>query len=419
MHKFAHLADCHIGANREPVLQELELKAFKEAIDLCIREKVNFVLIAGDLFHSNIPDMSVTNEAVKKMRELRDNNIPIYVIYGSHDYSPNETSIVDILNSAGLITKIVKGKIVENKLKLTVFRDPETDAKLVGISARKLGLEKSYFEILDRETLEMESGFKIFAFHSAVSEVKPGFLTRMESIPASYLPKGFDYYAGGHIHQHLEGEIPEYKSIVYPGPLFAGYPRDLENTAKGEARGFYIVSFDDEGVKEVKFHPIEIYNSIYHEFDVSNKNSMQAKKQIMERLDTLDVKEKVVVLRIAGELSGGKTSDISMSEIRTLLTEKGAIFVSINRYGLTSKEYAAIKAVGEDIPAIEKRLFQENIGAVKVENSKLKGEEGVRLATELLRTLRQEQKLNETKKDYTERILDQAILNMGLEKELE
>ncbi|MGD8545028.1 MAG: exonuclease SbcCD subunit D [Candidatus Bathyarchaeota archaeon] len=419
MYKFAHLADCHIGANREPVLQELELKAFKEAIDYCIEEKVDFVLIAGDLFHSNIPDMRVTNEAVRKMRELKEENIPIYVIYGSHDYSPNETSIIDILDSAGLITKIVKGKIVKNKLKLEVFKDPKTDAKLVGISARKLGLEKSYFEILDREILEKETGFKIFAFHSAVSEVKPGFLTRMESMPASYLPKGFDYYAGGHVHQHMEGEIPEYKYIVYPGPLFAGYARDLEDTAKGEERGFYTVSFDGKGVREVKFHRIKVCDSVYHEFDVSNKNSLQAKERIMEELDKLDVKGKVVVLRIAGELSGGKTSDISMSEIRTLLTDKGAVFVSINRYGLTSKEYAAIKAVGEDVQTIERRLFQENIGTVKVENSKLKGEGGVKLAEELLRTLKQEQKLNETKKDYTERIVNQAIHNMGLEEELE
>jgi len=419
MYNFVHIADCHIGAHREPVLRELELRAFKEAIDYCITEEINFVIIAGDLFHSNIPDMGVTNEAVKKMRELKDNNIPIYVIYGSHDYSPNETSIVDILDSAGLITKIVKGKIVEDKLKLEVFRDPGTGAKLVGISARKLGLEKSYFEILDRESLEKETGFKIFVFHSAVSEIKPGFLTRMESMPASYLPKGFDYYAGGHIHQHIEGRVPGYNHIVYPGPLFAGYPRDLGRTAKGEKRGFYTVSFNEEGVKDIEFRQIEIYTSIYYEFDVSNKNSVQAKKQLFAELDKLDAEGRLVVLKIAGELSGGKTSDINTNEIRELLAERGALFVTINRYGLTSKEYAAIKAMGEDVQTIETKLFQENIGTVKIGNEILKGEQGVKLAQELLGTFRQEQKLNETKKDYTERILEQASHVIGLEEELE
>lgn len=419
MPKFAHIADCHIGANREPILQELELRAFTEALDYCVKEDVDFIIVAGDLFHSNIPDLGVTNQAVRKMRELKENGIPIYVIYGSHDYSPNETSIIDILDSAGLITKIVKGKIIDDKLKLEIFQDEKTGAKLVGISARKLGLERNYFEILDRESLEKENGFKIFAFHSAVSEIKPEFLTRMESIPVSLLPKGFDYYASGHIHQQLKGEALGYKYIAYPGPLFAGYPRDLERTAKGQQRGFYIVSFDDRGIKDVKFQKIEICKSTYYEFDASNKNSLQAKKQLLEELQKLDVEDKLVVLRLKGELSGGKTSDINTTEIRKLLADKGATFVTINRYGLTSKEYTAIKATGEDAQAIEARLFQENIGTVKITNNSLKDQEGTKLAQELLRTLRQEQKLNETKKDYTERIIGQALQIMGLKEELE
>ena len=418
MHKFAHIADCHIGANREPILQELELKAFAEALDCCVEEKVDFIIVAGDLFHSNIPDLGVANQAVRKMREVTEKDIPIYVIYGSHDYSPNETSIIDILDSAGLITKIVKGKSIDDKLQLEVFRDEKTGAKLVGLSARKLGLERDYFEILDRESLEKESGFKIFAFHSAVSEVKPEFLTSMESIPASYLPKGFNYYASGHIHQQVDSEAPGYPHIAYPGPLFAGYPRDLERTAKGMQRGFYIVSFDEE-VKEVKFQEIEIYESTYHEFDVSNKNSLQAKKQLLEELEKLDVEGKLVVLRIKGELSGGKTSDVNATEIRQLLSGKGATYVSINRYGLTSREYAAIKATGEDAQTIENRLFLENIGAVEVRNERLNGQEGTKLAEELLRALRQEQKLNETKKDYSERIIKQALQAIGLKEELE
>ena len=201
--------------------------------------------------------------------------------------------------------------------------------------------------------------------------------------------------------------------------MFAGYPRDLERTAKGIQRGFYIVSFDEGDVKEVKFQKIEIYQSTYYEFDVSNKNSLQAKKQLLEELKALDVENKLVVLRIKGELSGGKTSDINTTEIRQLLTEKGATFVSINRYGLTSKEYTAIKATGEDAQTIENRLFQENIVTVKVTNERLEGPEGAKLAEGLLRTLRQEQKLNETKKDYSERIIGQAIQAIGLKEELE
>jgi hypothetical protein len=413
MFKFAHFADCHIGANRGPVLEKLELAAFSKAMDICMQEKVDFVLIAGDLFHANLPDMYVANEAVKKMKEVKDAGIPIYVIYGSHDYSPNGTSIIDILASTGLIKRIVKGEDVGGKLRLEVFTDPKTKAKLVGISGRKAGLERNYFEMLDREFLEKEEGFKVFAFHSAISELKPEFLAQMESIPVSLLPKGFDYYASGHVHRRTESGFAGYERVVFPGALFGGYSRDLEDSAKGEKRGFYVVSFDDK-VEEVKFMEVSVCDFEYFEYDVSDKNSVQAKKDLLDKLSKIEAENKIAVVKIKGELSGGKTSDISSSEIRDLLKENSALDVIINRYGLTSKDYASVRAIGEDVPAIENRLLRENIGAVKVSIEELKADKGAQLAQDLLKVLRQEQKLNETKKDYVERVQKHALNTLGL-----
>ena len=417
MFKFAHIADCHIGANRDPTLRDLELSAFRAAVDRCIEERVNFILITGDLFHVNVPDMGAANEAVKKLREAKEAGIEIYAIYGSHDYSPNETSMIDVLDSAGLIRKVTRGRMVEGKLRLEFITDPGTGAKLAGLSARKRGIERDFFELLDREALEREKGFKVFAFHSALTELKPGYLARMESIPLSLLPRGFNYYAGGHIHQHLLAQMPGYGKIGYPGPLFAGYPRDLELSARGEKRGFYMVYFE-EGVKDVRFVEIPVCQYVYVEYDANGKNSAEAQRELLKRLAELDVEGKLVVLRIKGELSGGKTSDISSTRIRSLLAEKGALYVSINRFALTSKEYVSIRVSGEDATTIENRLFRENVGAVKVSNSALKGEAGAKLAMELLKVLRQPQKLNEAKKDYEGRILREAVEALQLREVL-
>ncbi|MCX8000362.1 MAG: hypothetical protein N3A69_15655, partial [Leptospiraceae bacterium] len=84
-------------------------------------------------------------------------------------------------------------------------------------------------------------------------------------------------------------------------------------------------------------------------------------------------------------------------------------------YGLTSKDYTAVRVMGEDIPTIENKLLRENIGAVKVSCEELKGERGAKLAADVLRVLRQEPKLNEPKKDYLERIQKIAIEVLGLE----
>jgi exonuclease SbcD len=183
--KFAHMSDIHLGAHREPALRELERKCFADAMDACISQGVDFVLISGDLFHVGIPDLGVVNDAVRKMREVHDARIPIYAIYGSHDYTPTGTSVIDILHTAGILTNIMRPTVVDGRLRLKVFVDPETGAKLTGIAARKVGLESKQYQMLDKEPLEKEAGFKVFAFHSGITQFKPAFLSEMETLDIS------------------------------------------------------------------------------------------------------------------------------------------------------------------------------------------------------------------------------------------
>ena len=66
--RFAHLADCHIGAWRDKILKQLNLKVFLTALDLCIDKKVDFIIISGDLFDTTLPDLTIVKKAVDKIR---------------------------------------------------------------------------------------------------------------------------------------------------------------------------------------------------------------------------------------------------------------------------------------------------------------------------------------------------------------
>ena len=63
MFKFAHMADIHIGAHKDKRLMELEIQAFNESIDICIKEGVKFIINAGDFFDKPIPEL----DQVKKI----------------------------------------------------------------------------------------------------------------------------------------------------------------------------------------------------------------------------------------------------------------------------------------------------------------------------------------------------------------
>jgi len=400
------MSDIHLGAHRDPALKDLERKCFAEAMDMCVDEAVDFLLISGDLFDVGIPELGVVNDAVKKMRELRDAKIPVYAIYGSHDYTPTGTSIIDVLHTAGILTNLMRTSMEDGRLRLRFLTDPETGAKLTGMAARKMGLESRNYEILDKESLEKEPGFKVFAFHSGLTQFKPDYLSEMETIDISSLPKGFDYYAGGHIHQRGEYKLPGYQKVVFPGPLFTGYGgKDIEATARGEKRGFYVVDFDDK-LRSARFVPVKSVLGAYLEFDVSGKNALDANKEFQGKAANLDVKGRLVAIRVMGELAGGKTAEVDIQTAKRALEARGALHVYVNRHGLSSKEQTEVKFVGEDPAAIEKNLFRDNVAKLKLSTRELTGESGANHATELLRLLRQGQKSNESKRDYAKRVLD-------------
>ena len=396
MFKFAHMADIHIGAHKDKRLMKLEIQAFNESIDICIKEGVKFIIIAGDFFDKPVPELEQVKKIIEKLIELSQLNIPVYVIYGSHDYSAvRDSSMIDLLEAAKLIIKIHNPKWVDGKIRLEMYQDKETGVKLAGISARKVGMEKELFEKLDREYLENQDGFKIFVFHSGIEEFKPSFLKgamNMECIPINWFPKGFNYYAGGHIHKRDEFNIQNYQNIIFPGPSFIGWgTKDYTDVAKGEKRGLYIVSCEnnkiiDNGIKFVEIKKIE---GNFIEFDVTGKGSEQVNEEINKKLEEEEVNNKLVVVRIFGELFSGNTSDIDTIKIRKSLTDRNAISPQINRNKLSTKELQKVRISSEDKFEIEEESFRANIVNIKSKNKLLQNEEGIRLAKELLRILKE------------------------------
>ena len=170
MYKFAHMADIHIGANSNEFLKDLEIKSFNKALDKCVELEVDFILISGDFFHVAIPDLNIVHKIVKKMMELKKLKIPIYVIYGSHDYNPSSKSVIDILEVSNVVKNISDLKEKNGIIELKFIVDPKTGAKITGIPAKKMGLERTDYAKLDKKNLINEQGFKIFMFHTEIEE---------------------------------------------------------------------------------------------------------------------------------------------------------------------------------------------------------------------------------------------------------
>ena len=412
--KFAHLSDVHLGFQKHESLQKIERQVFEKILDQCISLKVDFILIPGDLFHVNIPEMRVQKFAFAKFRQVHDAGIPIYVVYGSHDFSPVSNSVIDLLTEIGYITKVVQPTSHDDgQISLKCLVDPKTGVKLTGLTGLKMGKDREWYEKLDRDSLETESGFKIFLFHGGISDMKTDSGMDGDQMPLSLLPKGFSYYAGGHMHKFNHQSFEGYSNVVYPGTPFAGYHADLEDNANGQKRGFVLVEFEDE-VKSVDF--IEIENTKYEviEVDANNRKVESVNQELSEKTAEVNAENKVVIIKIQGELMSGKTADVDISIIRDNLNDKNALVVNVSKNQLTSKEYSITEAKGSNKEEIETNIFSENIGQLQFKEKNLTGDLGVALAKKLLSELGQPALENEKKSDYSLRIKQNVLGVLGL-----
>ena len=423
MYKFAHITDCHLGSWRNPKLRDLNLQAFEKSISISIKEQVDFILITGDFFDVNIPQLAPVKRAVEILKQARDSGIAVYMIYGSHDFNTANISMIDILHSAELFIKPTEFQTNTNSVILKFFIDKKTGAKITGISGRRVGLDREIYEKLDRIHLEREDGFKIFLLHKGIQEILPLDMNFRDSLPISLVPKGFDYYGGGHIHKRVEKKI-DGSVIVYPGPLFGSSFQDLEETAKGEKRGFYIISFDKK-ILDCRFIEINMVEILYKEIVSSKWNSEKLEDEITKNISGLEVKNKIFLIKVKGKLLG-KRSNIDFGKFSLDILNRGALMSFINTNNLSTDETKVIAVHSDNKFDIEREIFHESIKNFQAEptlsdrvkkqiNSKLIGKTGESISISLLEILRNEKLDNENTNTYDDRIFAYAksVLDEG------
>ena len=395
--KFTHFSDCHIGGWRDERMGSLGVETFKQAISQSISKKADFVLIAGDLFNSALPPIDKLKEVVISLKKLKQNNTPCYIIPGSHDFSASGKTMLDILEHAELLINVFKGEAFDGRLKLKFTVDKKTNAKITGILGKRGMLDKKYYEELDR-SIENEPGFKIFLFHTAIKELMPD-NDKIENFPVSILPRNFDYYGGGHIHVIKSENFEGHKNVSYPGALFPNNFRELEEFRHG---GYYF--YDDE---KITWNPIMIKNVEVLNFDCNRKTPSQVEKEVLDRLKEVEVKDKIVTVRIKGELISGKASDIQLNDIFGILLHKGAYYVMKSTSLVKSKEFEEVKTNASSIEEAEEKVIKNNLGQGSIKNEE-------ELIKNLIKVFSLEKQEGETKYEFEKRLLEETnkILNM-------
>lgn len=380
MVKFAHISDVHLGGWKQPPLQDLNFQSFKKAIDVCIDKKLDFILIAGDLFDSAYPEIEVLKGTFSEFKRLKEAKILCFIIAGSHDYSVSGKTFLDVLEKAGFCKNVANIEEKENEIILNpvIYKD----VAIYGYPGKKSSLE---IQDLKKVKLNDSPGmFKILMLHTTIDKAK-GSLP-IDSIEADSLPYA-NYYALGHLHMDFQ-----YNSFVYPGPIFPNNFAELEDLEYGS---FYIVDTEEEN----SLQKIELKIKEIVSLQIKIKNALEATGQIISELEKRDIEDKIVLLRLIGELEVGKNSDIKFSQIDEFVKQQNAYFMLKNTRDLRAKE-------------IELEIEIKDVENIEEEIIKIYSEQNPsdfnKLIPQLMDSLSIEKREGEKIEIFTKRVLDES-----------
>ncbi len=383
MVKFAHMGDCHLGGWRIPELQNLNLDSFRFAINSCISEKVDFVLIAGDLFDSAYPPIEIIKEAFNEFRKLKEARIPVFLIAGSHDYSVSGKSFLDVLEKAGFAKNVFIHE--EKNDSIMLYPTIHNNVAIYGYPGKKSGLEVPEIEKIKLQ--DSPGLFKILMLHTTLRDAFPDL-----SIPAvdeRNLPK-VDYVALAHLHLKYAKE-----NRVYCGPTFPNNLSELEDLRGGS---FYIV--DTSG--GIKRHEIKLKEIIVLDLEISD--SLTATDSIISEIENYNLSGKILILKLKGLLERGKISDIDFNKIENFVKSKKIFAFLKNTTRLQGMEADFIIDVKSD------NLEEEIISRFQKENPNKFNH----LIHSLLHPLQMDKKEDESLVVFEERILSETKKVLGI-----
>tara|TARA_B100000686_G_C16672539_1_gene907302 strand:- start:45 stop:1304 length:1260 start_codon:yes stop_codon:yes gene_type:complete len=264
--RFIHCSDLHIDSPFKGIasqipslserLRESTFLSFYNIVKLAIAEKVDAVLIAGDIFDGADRSLQAQLKFHRGLMELTKAEIPSYIVHGNHDPSNSWSHTLDWPDG----TTVFSGNKVES---FPVTKAGEILAWIYGISYPQREVNEN---LALKFKKDQEQGFSIGLLHGNVGQ-HPGHDNYAPCSMQDLISRDFDYWALGHIHEFkiLREDNP---CIVYSGNTQA---RHLNETGP---KGCCLVSLNSNAPAKVRFIPTDVVSYRSVTIDISNSSSI-------------------------------------------------------------------------------------------------------------------------------------------------
>ena len=282
--KFSHISDTHLGLIQYG-LEEREqdiYDSFNQAIDISIQDKVDFVIFAGDIFHTPNPSGTAILQMANALKRLKENEIESFFVLGEHDISRvRSTPIPYVYHNLEFSKYVGRGEPVYYKDVMIVGFDKIRKNEMTGLEEKFLRVES---------LADKHKGHKILVLHQGITEVNK-FAGEVNSTD---LPKNFTYYAMGHLHDKFLKQYDHLKGpLAYPGSTEMTTSEGIKETEKG----FFKVDISDDEAKP-EWIKLDTRPQISVKTEFENIDS--AIKELNEKISGLE-KKPIIEIKIHGE----------------------------------------------------------------------------------------------------------------------
>ena len=245
--RFLHTADLHLGiplqgfsgASRqiEAQLREASFVAWERICDAALLHDVDFVLVAGDLYHREARSIQAARCFEEQVQRLAEAGIAVFAVYGNHDPLGEREELLDMPESFHAFPTEAPTfyEVTENGTPL---------ARIFGVSYRSRRESRRLHAMLQPSD---DTLINIGILHTALDPGNRNYspCSMQDLLGQEYI----HYWALGHVHQPrvIKGGVP---AIAYPGTPQGRHP--------GEAGvgGCLLVELALDKVPDIKFLPI-------------------------------------------------------------------------------------------------------------------------------------------------------------------
>jgi DNA repair protein SbcD/Mre11 len=264
MFKFIHAADIHLDSplrgldkyEGAPVdaIRGATRRAFSKLVQLAIAERVDFVILAGDIYDGDWPDYNTGLFFVRELRELDNAGIRVVLLRGNHD-------------AQSKITKSLK--LPKNTQELS-WEKPDTvkiDSLHVAIHGQGYSTQAEKKNLAAEYPPPISEYFNIGVLHTAL-DGRDGHAHYAPCTLEELLAREYDYWALGHVHNRKKKNGDNHPRVEFPGNIQG---RDIDETG---AKGCLLVTVDSHGRATPDFRALDVFRWAEVKVDASEAESV-------------------------------------------------------------------------------------------------------------------------------------------------